>query len=182
MGYRFCLSVSLFIVSACATKPSSENVPQFTYVDSLRTARTINCASRKPSDCMACALQGEAANQPSKGIYAVGMTIMTRAKGKPERICRVTKARRQFEGMRRRGRKKISKKVWGVTEHIMESMETGWTHFYAPRTQRNLRRSKPHWANTYEKRQCKKEKIGDHVFYNVNQCRLNRHMRINASN
>ena len=80
---------------------------------------------------MACALQGEAANQPSKGMYAVGVTIMTRAKGNPNRICRVTKARRQFEGMRRWGKKKISKKVWGVTEHIMESKEMGWTHFWA---------------------------------------------------
>lgn len=181
MGKCLFLSFVLLFVSACASTPSADNLPSFTYLDSIRTAKRINCASRNPTDCMACALQGEAANQPAKGMYAVGVTIMTRAKGNPDRICRVTKARRQFEGMRRWGRKKISRKVWGVTQHIMESQETGWTHFWAPKTQYHLKRRKPRWAYTYEKRQCKKEKIGDHIFFNNNQCKYNRRMRVIAS-
>ncbi len=171
-------SVSLCFLVACSSTPNMENLPSFTYLESLQTQKRLNCASRKPFDCMACALQGEAANQPGKGMYAVGMTIMTRAKGQIDRVCRVTKARRQFEGMRRWGRMKISKKVWRVTEHIMESKETGWTHFWAPRTQAKLKRTKPHWAHKFEKRQCKKKKIGDHIFFDNNKCKFNRQMRL----
>lgn len=182
MGKCLFLSILLMLLSQCTTVPNRDNLPNFTYMDGLRTEKRINCASRKPMDCMACALQGEAANQPAQGIYAVGVTIMTRAKGQLERICRVTKARRQFEGMRRRGKRKISRKVWGVTKHIIESKEVGWTHFWAPRTQAKLKRRKPHWAYSFEKRQCTKEKIGDHIFFNTNQCRLDRYMRVNAQN
>jgi spore germination cell wall hydrolase CwlJ-like protein len=180
MGKRIWMSFALLFVCACATTPQDKELPKYSYVDSLRTAKKINCASRKPIDCMACALQGEAANQPSRGIYAVGVTIMTRAKGNIQRVCKVTKARRQFEGMRSRGHKKISKKVWGITEHIMKNKETGWTHFWAPHTQYKLKRKKPYWAHQFEKRQCKKEKIGDHIFFNTNQCKLDRRLRLNA--
>jgi len=182
MGKCLFLSFVLLFVSACASTPSSKNLPRFSYLDGLLTAKTVNCASRAPTDCMACALQGEAANQSAQGIYAVGVTIMTRAKGKINRICRVTKARRQFEGMRKKGRRKISKKVWRVSKHVVESKETGWTHFWAPKTQANLKRHKPHWAYAFEKRKCKKERIGDHIFFNTNQCRYNRRMRLNAQN
>ena len=183
MGIRVYLGFIVLFVSACASTPSRENLPQFSYMDGLRTAKRINCASRSPTDCMACALQGEAANQTSQGIYAVGMTIMTRAKGDPRRVCRVTKARRQFEGMRRRGKRKISRKVWGVTLHIMESKETGWTHFWAPKTQARLKRRQPAWAHSFERRQCKKEKIDDHIFFNNKQCKFDRRMRLlNAQN
>ena len=182
MGKCVYLSFLLLLVSACATRPGSENIPKFSYIDGLRTAKTVSCASRKAIVCMACALQGEAANQPAKGIYAVGVTIMTRAKGNTSKVCKVTKARRQFEGMRRRGKIKISRKVWGVAAHVLKSKEMGWTHFWAPRAQANLKRSKPSWARTYEKRMCSQEKIGDHVFYNINQCKYGPQMRVNAQN
>ncbi len=172
----------MLTLGACTSTPSSENLPSFSYLDGLNTAKKVNCASQQPMDCMVCALQGEAANQTGRGIYAVGVTIMTRAKGQIDRICRVTKARSQFEGMRRRGKRKISKKVWRVAEHIMESKEQGWTHFWAPRTQARLRRSKPEWAYHYEKRQCTKKKIDDHIFFNTNQCKYNHRMRLNAQN
>lgn len=182
MGKCVYLSLLLLFVSACATHPNSENIPKFSYLDSLQTAKTINCSSRKALDCMACALQGEAANQPSKGIYAVGVTIMTRAKGNINRICRVTKARRQFEGMKRYGKRRVSKKILGVSQHILKSKEVGWTHFWAPRTQTKLKRKKPYWAHSYDRRKCLKKKIGDHIFYNINKCQYNRRMRINAQN
>ncbi|MCB0379079.1 MAG: cell wall hydrolase [Bdellovibrionales bacterium] len=133
-----------------------------------------DCSSNNPGDCMACALQGEAANQTSQGIYAVGVTIMTRAKGKLENICKVTKARGQFEGMRKRGKRKISRRVRKVTRQILKSREKKWTHFWAPRAQKRLRRSKPFWATHYEKRRCEKQEIGDHIFYNANKCELSR--------
>jgi len=178
MGNSVCLAFMLVFIGACASTSQSGRhgkvLPKYSYVDSLRTAKKINCASRKASDCMACALQGEAANQPTRGIYAVGITIMTRAKGNPRRIWRVTKARRQFEGMKRRGKKKISKKVWGVTKHIMKTLETGWTHFWAPKVQYRLNRRKPKWATVYEKRQCRKQKIGDHIFFNNRQCKISK--------
>lgn len=120
---------------------------------------------------MACALQGEAANQSAQGIYAVGVTIMTRAKGNPDKVCKVTKARRQFEGMRRKGSIKISKKVWEVSQFVLEKKEVGWTHFWSPLEQANLKRPKPSWAKQFEDRQCHQEKIDDHVFYNQNQCK-----------
>jgi spore germination cell wall hydrolase CwlJ-like protein len=176
---RFCLIATLFLYG-CST-PNMDNLPSFRYVDSLTMAREVHCASTDPMHCMACALQGEAANQPARGIYAVGMTVMTRAEGEVSQICTVTKARRQFEGMRRHGRMKVSVKVWRVTEHIVESRETGWTHFWSPISQAKLRRAKPYWATRFEKRQCKKEKIGDHIFFNTNQCKYNRSMRLNAS-
>lgn len=183
------MSLVLVFVSACATKPKApkkvilngDNLPKFSYLDGLRTAKTVNCASKSPTSCMACALQGEAANQPGKGIYAVGVTIMTRAKGNIKRICKVTKARRQFEGMRRRGKRKISRKVWKVTKHILSSQETGWTHFWAPRTQRKLKRRKPAWAHVFEKRKCRKKRISGHIFFNINKCKFDRRMRLNAN-
>ena len=187
MDKRLFLSLVLIYITACSTKPevkklNGDNLPKFSYVDSLHTAKTVNCASRKAKECMACALQGEAANQPARGMYAVGVTIMTRAKGKLSRICSVTKARRQFEGMKRRGKRKISKKVWKVTQHIINSKETGWTHFWAPRTQRKLKRRKPAWAHVFEKRKCKRRRIGGHIFFNINQCKFDRRMRLNAQN
>ncbi len=172
----------MIALGACTSTPSGENLPAFSYLDGLRTERIVSCASRDPYHCMACALQGEAANQPGPGIYAVGVTIMTRAKGHLDHICKVTRARRQFEGMRNRGQRKVSKKVWRVTEHIMESRETGWTHFWAPITQARLKRKKPFWADRFEQRLCKKEKIGDHVFFNNQSCKYNRRMRLNAQN
>ena len=180
MGKCLLLSLGLFMASACSTTSKKDILPRYTYIDGLRTAKRFDCASRNPEVCMACALQGEAANQPAIGIYAVGVTIMTRAEQNPEKICKVTKSRRQYEGMRKRGQLKISRKVWGVTQHIMESKEIGWTHFWAPKTQMKLKRKKPHWASRYEERQCRKQQIGDHVFFNNKQCKFNRYMRINA--
>lgn len=178
-----CLIMSSFLLlAACASRPSLDNLPSFTYMDGLVTAKTVNCSSGEALDCMACALQGEAANQPGPGIYAVGVTIMTRAGGDKNRVCKVTRARRQFEGMRRRGRRKISKKVLKVTQHVLGSEETGWTHFWAPKAQKRLKRRKPAWAHSFEKRQCRQEMIGDHMFFDTNQCKYNRNMRLNAQN
>ncbi len=170
----------LLFLSACASPKKVTSALRFSYLDGLQAAKQIDCGSQRPMDCMACALQGEAANQPGPGVYAVGVTIMTRARGRAQNICATTKARGQFEGMRKRGRKKISKKVWAVTKKIMATKEIGWTHFWAPKTQKKLNRRKPAWATTYEKRQCRNEEIGDHVFFDTNQCRYNRSMRLNA--
>ena len=167
------MSFALIILCSCSTsskKNAFEELPNFTYLDGLVPAKTINCASRSPQHCLACALQGEAADQPARGIYAVGITIMTRAKGNPKKICRITKARRQFEGMRRWGKRKISRKIWQVTIKVLEHKETGWTHFWAPKAQAKLKRKKPSWAYSYEKKQCLQEKIGDHIFFNKNKC------------
>lgn len=168
----------LCFLGACTSKLTVDDLPEFTYVDSLKTVKKVNCAKSDPLHCMACALQGEAANQSARGMYAVGVTIMTRAKGNIHNICRVTKARRQFEGMKRKGWKKISKKVWKVANHIMESKEIGWTHFWAPRTQARLKRRKPAWAYKFDKRQCLKEKIDDHIFYNTNLCKFDPYMKV----
>jgi len=178
------LGILLSLLANCSTlsRANRHNVPQFSYTDSLRTHKTINCSSLLPEDCMACALQGESANQPEAGIYAVGMTIMTRAKGELKKVCPVTTARGQFEGMKKNKKMKISKKVWGVTQHILESKETGWTHFWAPRTQRRLKRNKPRWANEFEKRQCQNEEIGDHVFYNDQKCSISKKIHVQAQN
>ncbi len=174
----------MLVLANCSTfqRASKHNIPEYSYTDSLRTFKTIKCSSRTAEDCMACALQGEAANQPAAGIYAVGMTIMTRAKGDLDRVCRVTTARGQFEGMRKNRTLKISKKVWGVTQHILKSRETGWTHFWAPRTQKELKRNKPHWAYSFEKRQCDREEIGDHIFYNDQVCKPSVQVRTQAQN
>ncbi len=182
MGKWIRLSGLVVLLTACTTHTSSKKLPQFSYLDGLVTEKNISCASEQPLDCMACALQGEAANQPGHGIYAVGITIMTRAKGQPKNICSVTRARRQFEGMRRRGRRKISRKVWQVSLLVLENKETGWTHFWAPQTQSKLNRRKPAWAHSFEKRQCRQETIGDHIFFDTNQCKFNRYMRLNAQN
>jgi spore germination cell wall hydrolase CwlJ-like protein len=182
MGNKVYIAILLLFLSACASKPSSKNIPKFSFLDSLKIEKTVNCSSRDALDCMACALQGEAANQSPHGIYAVGITIMTRAKGRLDKICGITKARGQFEGMKRRGKRKITRKVMGIAKHIIESKETGWTHFWAPKTQADLRRNKPYWAYTFERKQCLNEKIGDHVFYNTNQCVLDRQRMINAQN
>ena len=175
-------------LAACSTHPNQPQVtyaelPQvslmeFTYMDGLNTAKKINCASSAPTDCMACALQGEAADQNGKGIYAVGVTIMTRAKGDINKICKVTKARRQFEGMRSKGEIKISEKVWTITNFIIESRETGGTHFWSPKIQYKLNRGKPSWAYKFEKRKCRKTVIDDHVFFNTNDCKYDRYMRL----
>ena len=172
--YRFLfLFLFLFCVSCASTDTnsfSSKALPKFSYADGIVTHKKVNCSSGKAIDCMACALQGEAANQPAQGIYAVGVTIMTRAKGNTNKICKVTKSRRQFEGMKRRGYRKISKKVWIISRQVLARKETGWTHFWSPSAQARLKRSKPIWAYRYEARQCRREKIGDHVFYNENMC------------
>lgn len=167
--------------TSCQLSPKDKPLPEVTYLDGLTTAKKINCSSNKALHCMACALQGEAANQNAQGVYAVGITIMTRAKGKLNKVCKVTKARGQFEGMRRSGYRKISKKIWKITNHIIEKKETGWTHFWAPVEQKNLNRRKPAWASHFEQRQCLKEKIDDHIFYNKNKCTYKK-IRENASN
>lgn len=178
----------LLFLAACSTRQSKppatyaelkfpkESFFEFTYLEGIETARKVNCASKDPTVCMACALQGEAANQNGKGIYAVGVTIMTRAKGDIKNVCKVTRAKKQFEGMRSTEQRKISKKVWRVTQHILETQETGWTHFWAPGIQYKLNRGKPSWAYEFEKRKCKKSVIDDHVFFNTNDCQLNRDM------
>ena len=180
--YRFLFLFSLCVSCASTetTKLSPKAIPKFSYNDGIITHKKVNCSSGQAINCMACALQGEAANQPAQGIYAVGVTIMTRAKGKTNKVCKVTKSRRQFEGMKRRGYRKISKKVWIISRQVLARKETGWTHFWSPSAQARLKRSKPIWAHRYEARQCQREKIGDHVFYNENVCRK-KTIRKNAS-
>lgn len=160
------------MLGACASNPKHRL--GYSYVESITTARHVSFRSNQPLDCMAVALQREAGNQPSPGVYAVGVTIMTRAKGRVDRICKVTRARRQFEGVRRHGSVAVSIKTLGIAKRILQTKETGWTHFWAPKAQARLKRGKPLWATRYEQRQCQSKTIADHVFFNKNQCKKSR--------
>lgn len=130
-----------------------------------------NCGAHRSFDCMACALHGEARNQSPTGIYAVAKTIMTRAQGKTSNICRATRARHQFEGVPKKGRIRLTKNIYWATKKILKTKEKGWTHFWAPRSQYQLGRRKPAWANTYDRQGCDRQTIGDHIFYNAKNCK-----------
>ena len=88
------LPLLFFVAGGSINKKS---LPRYNYLDSLQTKKTVSCRDQVPLHCMACTLQGEAANQSSQGAYAVGMTIMTRAKGNLRKICSVVRSPKQFE-------------------------------------------------------------------------------------
>ena len=178
MGFAI---VSLWLIGCSAPKKPSRDLASFSYLDSLTTVTKVNCGSGQALDCMACTLQGEAADQPGAGVYAVGMTIMTRAKGQLSRVCRVTGAAYQFEGNKRRGSRKISKKIWAISKHILTTKETGWTHFWSPKSQGRLKRQAPRWAKSFKERGCHSQKIGDHIFYNENKCEKSRRWTASSS-